>query len=134
MESRPTLRVTLLLNIQRKRSDSTASEQLVRRFADRFWKIDWPGSSHPSVFYDPRALDLEGPGGVLHAKAVIADDAAVFVTSGTAEVVRGDATLSMAPVSTDMHQTIGATIGRPRNKGGILHGGLEVRQIWPLIC
>lgn len=81
MESRPALRVTLLLNIQRKRGDTTASDQLVRRFADHFWKTDWPGSSHPSVFYDPRALDIEGPGGVLHAKAVVADDEAVFVTS-----------------------------------------------------
>jgi phosphatidylserine/phosphatidylglycerophosphate/cardiolipin synthase-like enzyme len=81
MESRPALRVTLLLNIQRKRGDTAASDQLVRRFADRFWKTDWPGSSHPSVFYDPRALDPEGPGGVLHAKAVVADDEAVFVTS-----------------------------------------------------
>jgi hypothetical protein len=36
MESRPALRVTMLLNIQRQRSDTTASEQLVRRFADRF--------------------------------------------------------------------------------------------------
>lgn len=33
------------------------------------------------MFYDPRALDPEGPGGVLHAKAVVADDEAVFVTS-----------------------------------------------------
>ncbi len=81
MESRPTLRVTLLLNIQRKRSDTTASDQLVRRFADRFWNTDWPGSLHPSVFYDPRSLDLEGAGGVLHAKAVVADDEAVFVSS-----------------------------------------------------
>jgi phosphatidylserine/phosphatidylglycerophosphate/cardiolipin synthase-like enzyme len=81
MASRPTLRVTLLLNIQRKRGDTTASERLVRRFADRFWKTDWPGSSHPAVFYDPRALEPEGPGGVLHAKAVVADDEAVFVTS-----------------------------------------------------
>ena len=81
MEATPILRVTLLLNIQRKRGDSTASEQLVRRFADRFWKTDWPGSSRPGVFYDPRALDLEGPGGVLHAKAVVADDEAVFITS-----------------------------------------------------
>jgi phosphatidylserine/phosphatidylglycerophosphate/cardiolipin synthase-like enzyme len=81
MASRPALRVTLLLNIQRKRGDITASEQLVRRFADRFWKTDWPGSSHPIVFYDPRALEPEGPGGVLHAKAVVADDEAVFVTS-----------------------------------------------------
>jgi phosphatidylserine/phosphatidylglycerophosphate/cardiolipin synthase-like enzyme len=81
MESKPTLRVTLLLNIQRKRSNTSTSEQLVRRFADRFWKTDWPGSSQPSVFYDPRALDLEGPGGVLHAKAVVADEKEVFVTS-----------------------------------------------------
>ncbi len=66
--------------IQRKRGDTTASEQLVRRFADHFWKTDWPGSSRPSVFYDPRALDPEGPGGVLHAKAVVADDEA-FITS-----------------------------------------------------
>jgi phosphatidylserine/phosphatidylglycerophosphate/cardiolipin synthase-like enzyme len=81
MESRPALRVTLLLNIQRKRGDSTASEQLVRRFADHFWSTDWPGSARPRVFYDPRALELEGPGGVLHAKAVVADEEAVFVTS-----------------------------------------------------
>jgi phosphatidylserine/phosphatidylglycerophosphate/cardiolipin synthase-like enzyme len=81
MEATPALRVTLLLNIQRKRGDTTAAEQLVRRFADHFWKSDWPGSSRPHVFYDPRALDLEGPGGVLHAKAVVADDEAVFITS-----------------------------------------------------
>jgi len=81
MDARPELRVTLLLNIQRKRGDTTAAEHLVRRFADRFWTTDWPGSSRPSVYYDPRALDLEGPGGVLHAKAVVADDEAVFVTS-----------------------------------------------------
>jgi phosphatidylserine/phosphatidylglycerophosphate/cardiolipin synthase-like enzyme len=81
MDSTSGLRVTLLLNIQRKRSDTTAAEQLVRRFADRFWKTDWPGSARPSVYYDPRALDPEGPGGVLHAKAVVADEAVVFVTS-----------------------------------------------------
>jgi phosphatidylserine/phosphatidylglycerophosphate/cardiolipin synthase-like enzyme len=81
MEATPALRVTLLLNIQRKWGDTTASEQLVRRFADRFWKTDWPGSARPNVFYDPRALDLDGPGGVLHAKAVVADDEAVFITS-----------------------------------------------------
>jgi phosphatidylserine/phosphatidylglycerophosphate/cardiolipin synthase-like enzyme len=81
METTPPLHVTLLLNIQRKRGDTTASEQLVRRFADHFWKTDWPGSSHPRVFYDPRALDVEGPGGVLHAKAIVADDEVVFVTS-----------------------------------------------------
>ena len=35
----------------------------------------------PRVFYDPRALDPDAPGGVLHAKAVVSDDDTVFVTS-----------------------------------------------------
>ena len=81
MEAIPGLSVTLLLNIQRKRSDTTASDYLVRAFADRFWKADWPGSSRPRVFYDPRALELDGPAGVLHAKAVVTDDEAVLITS-----------------------------------------------------
>lgn len=81
MDERPNLRVTLLLNIQRKRGDSTAPEQLVRRFTDRFWGTDWPGTSRPRVYYDPRSVEQEGPAGVLHAKAVVADDEAVFITS-----------------------------------------------------
>jgi phosphatidylserine/phosphatidylglycerophosphate/cardiolipin synthase-like enzyme len=81
MDTTAGLRVTLLLNIQRKRGDTTAADHLVRKFADRFWTTDWPGASRPSVFYDPRALDIDGPAGVLHAKAVVVDDEAVFVTS-----------------------------------------------------
>lgn len=81
MDERPELRVTLLLNIERKRGDTTAAEYLIRRFADRFWSIDWPGASRPSVYYDPRALATDGPQGVLHAKAVVIDDEVVFVTS-----------------------------------------------------
>lgn len=75
------LRVMLLLNIQRRRGDAAPADQLVQRFADRFWAVDWPGRSRPSVFYDPRALDPEGPAGVLHAKALVVDDEAVFITS-----------------------------------------------------
>ncbi len=33
------------------------------------------------MYYDPPALELGGAGGALHAKAVVADDEAVFVTS-----------------------------------------------------
>jgi phosphatidylserine/phosphatidylglycerophosphate/cardiolipin synthase-like enzyme len=81
IDERRTLETTLLLNIQRRRGDTTEAEQLVRRFADRFWKAEWPGAARPKVFYDPRALEPEAPTGVLHAKAVVADDEAVFVTS-----------------------------------------------------
>lgn len=75
------LRVTLLLNIQRKRGDTTDEHQLVRQFTDRFWSKDWPGARRPAVFYDPRALQLGGPTGVLHAKAIVVDDESVFITS-----------------------------------------------------
>ena len=71
----------MLLNIQRKRGDSTVPDHLVRRFADHFWGTDWPGASQPLVYYDPRSIELDGPTGVLHAKAVVADDEAVFITS-----------------------------------------------------
>jgi phosphatidylserine/phosphatidylglycerophosphate/cardiolipin synthase-like enzyme len=81
MDTKPGLNVTLLLNIQRKRGETTASEHLVRRFADRFWTTDWPGSSRPRVYYDPRALEPEGPAGILHAKALVVDDESVFLTS-----------------------------------------------------
>ena len=81
MDAIPELLVTLLLNIQRRRGDTTAPDQLVRRFADRFWTSDWPGEARPRVYYDPRSLDLDGPAGVLHAKAVVADGEAVFTTS-----------------------------------------------------
>ena len=53
MEKRAELHVTLLLNIQRKRGDTSDAEQLVRRFTDRFWKTDWPGSSRPRVYLRP---------------------------------------------------------------------------------
>lgn len=81
MDARPELQVTLLLNIERKRGDTTAADQLVRKFAERFWRTDWPGSRRPKIFFDPRSLETDGPTGVLHAKAVIADDEAVLVTS-----------------------------------------------------
>lgn len=81
MDSTPGLRVTLLLNIERGRRSTTKSEDLVRRFASSFWESDWPGSRRPGVYFDPRSLKLGGPAGVLHAKAVIADEEALFVTS-----------------------------------------------------
>ncbi len=81
MDANPSLAVTLLLNIQRAKGDSTATDQLVRKFADRFWKVEWPGNAKPRVFYDPRALEVEGLGAVLHAKAMVVDDERVLVTS-----------------------------------------------------
>ena len=80
MEEIPGLRVTLLLNIHRGHNDATVASDVVRRFAYRFWSEDWPGPIRPSVFYDPRSVDPEVRG-VLHAKAVVADEERVFITS-----------------------------------------------------
>ena len=80
MDSKPNLSVTLLLNIRRKRGDVSVADDLVRKFADRFWKADWPGTSRPRVYYDPRSIE-PGVTAVLHAKAVVADGVAVFITS-----------------------------------------------------
>jgi phosphatidylserine/phosphatidylglycerophosphate/cardiolipin synthase-like enzyme len=81
MDAKPELHVNLLLNIQRRRGDITAVDQLVRKFAERFWGFDWPGQSRPRVHFDPRSLEAGGPSGILHAKAVVTDEQCVFVTS-----------------------------------------------------
>lgn len=80
MEAVPELRVTLLLNIHRRQNDTSRPDEVVRRFATGFWQDDWPGDSRPHVFYDPRSVD-PGVRGVLHAKALVADEERVFVTS-----------------------------------------------------
>lgn len=81
MDAVPGLRVRLLVNIGRHWGDTTAAPSLVAGFAKRLWTHDWPGERRPSVFYDPRALDPGHQGAVLHAKAIVADDAVAFVTS-----------------------------------------------------
>ena len=81
MDSTPELRVTLLLNISRGPGDTSAADSVVRRFAERFWNQEWPGETRPRVYYDPRSVDIGGPGAVLHAKAVVADERSVFITS-----------------------------------------------------
>ena len=81
MDAVPELRVSLLLNIGRRRTDGGSAAELVNAFSERLWRHDWPGERRPGVFYDPRALDPDVPGAVLHAKAVIADEHVALVTS-----------------------------------------------------
>ena len=103
MEALPDLKVTLLLNIERKRGNTTAADHLVRGFAERFWDRDWPGSSRPDVFYDPRSLEPKGPTGVLHAKAVVADEEVVFITSANFTEAALDRNIETGLLSRDRH-------------------------------
>ena len=122
MDTRADVDVTLLLNIRRNRGDSTAADQLVRRFADRFWTTDWPGSSRPRVFYDPRALELDGPAGVLHAKAVVVDDEAVFVTSANLTEAALDRNIELGLLVRDraLALSVSAHFRALIDKGGLL--------------
>lgn len=101
MDAVPGLRVTLLLNIQRKRGEGAPVDELVRRFTDRFWKYEWPGTARPRVFYDPRSLEPDGPAGILHAKAVVVDEEAVFITSANLTEAALDSNIELGVVVRD---------------------------------
>jgi phosphatidylserine/phosphatidylglycerophosphate/cardiolipin synthase-like enzyme len=110
MDTEPRLAVSLLLNIQRKRGDTTASDHLVRRFTDRFWGSEWPGTRRPGVYYDPRSLEADAPRGVLHAKAVVADDEVVFVTSANLTEAALDRNIEMGLLVRD--RALAASVSR----------------------
>lgn len=110
MDQQSDLRVTLFLNIQRKKGDTSAPGALIRRFADRFWSTDWPGAARPRVFFDPRSLEPDGPAGVLHAKAVVADDEAVFLTSANLTEAALDRNIEMGLLVRD--RALAATVLR----------------------
>ena len=101
MDEAPELAVTLLLNIERKRGDTTRADDLVRRFADLFWNKDWPGTRRPLVFYDPRSLAPDGPEGILHAKALVVDDELAFLTSANLTEAALDRNIEMGVVLRD---------------------------------
>jgi len=101
LDGTPHLQATLLLNIQRRRDDPSSSNELVRRFAERLWTRDWPGERHPDVFYDPRSLERDGPDGVLHAKAIVADDEVAFVTSANLTEAAFDRNIEVGVLARD---------------------------------
>ncbi|MDE0709645.1 MAG: DISARM system phospholipase D-like protein DrmC [bacterium] len=110
MDAVDRLRVTLLLNIQRARGDTSAPDQLVRRFTNRFWGTDWPGTAKPTVYYDPRSLDPSGPSGVLHAKAVVVDNEAVFITSANLTEAALDRNIELGVLM--RHRTLATSVAK----------------------
>ena len=95
MDAVPGLDVTLLLNIERRRGDTTTADSLVRRFADEFWGGEWPGAARPKVYYDPRSVESGSPAGVLHAKAIVADEESVFITSANLTAAAQDRNIEL---------------------------------------
>lgn len=124
MDAQPELQVTLLLNIQRRRGDTSASGDLVRKFADRLWGTEWPGIARPRVYYDPRALESDGPAGVLHAKALVVDEEAVFVTSANLTEAALDHNIELGVLVRDR--------ALAKSVVGHFQGLIDVRLLTPL--
>jgi phosphatidylserine/phosphatidylglycerophosphate/cardiolipin synthase-like enzyme len=82
MRHRPDLAVRLCLDIRRAPGDTTKSDALLRRFAERFIRQEWPGPRLPDLFYDPRSLaEGEAHRASLHAKCVVVDGVRALIGS-----------------------------------------------------
>lgn len=120
MDERDNLKVILLLNIERRSGDTSSPDELVRRFADRFWTVDWPGRLKPAVYFDPRALESGRPAGVLHAKAVVKDEEAVFITSANLTEAALDRNIELGLLLRDPAMALTVI----RHFGGLIDRGL----------
>jgi phosphatidylserine/phosphatidylglycerophosphate/cardiolipin synthase-like enzyme len=82
MDEKPQLRVWLCLDVSRKRTDTSLSQEIVRRFASDFREKHWPGNRFPELYYDPRSLsDSREKRSSLHAKCIVIDRRAALITS-----------------------------------------------------
>jgi phosphatidylserine/phosphatidylglycerophosphate/cardiolipin synthase-like enzyme len=82
MDESPELQVELFLDIQRPHHDLSSQSELVRRFAERFVRNEWPGNRLPKLYFDPRSLELEpATRASLHAKCIVVDGERVLVSS-----------------------------------------------------
>ena len=78
----PKLRVRLFLDIQRPQGDTSTSQEIICRFAERFQHTQWPTNRPlPEVFYDPRSLEASPEKRHAAAKTVVVDSQHVFVSS-----------------------------------------------------
>ena len=82
MDEHPEIDVQMFLDIQRPPHDRSSSSEIVRRFAERFTRQEWPGRRLPRLYYDPRSLEVEPvKRASLHAKCVVIDRELSFVSS-----------------------------------------------------
>jgi phosphatidylserine/phosphatidylglycerophosphate/cardiolipin synthase-like enzyme len=73
----------MCLDIKREIGDTSAPEEIVRRFLHRFRMTQWPQQKRlPEIYFDPRALVAEQSGrSVLHAKCIVVDQRELLVSS-----------------------------------------------------
>jgi phosphatidylserine/phosphatidylglycerophosphate/cardiolipin synthase-like enzyme len=83
MFAKPELTVRMFLDVRRNAGDTSSADEVVRNFGERFRCYEWPQQRPlPELFYFPMSLE-ESPEkrAALHAKCVVIDGRAVFVSS-----------------------------------------------------
>ena len=78
-------------------------------------------------FYDPWSLEPHAPGGILHAKAVIADDEAAFVTSANFTEAAFDRNIEVGILTRD--HALAASLAR--HFGTLIERGLSLPLPFP---
>ena len=82
LDNDPALEATLCIDVRRQYGNTTVDRDIVRRFASRFARDEWPGKRLPRVYYDSRSLEPSGTtASALHAKCVVIDGRKALVTS-----------------------------------------------------
>jgi hypothetical protein len=82
LHEHPLLRIILHVDISRGLTDTSTEQNIVLRFAQDFWKRQWPWQPRPEVWYDPRALAMNREErACLHAKFIAIDGRTVLITS-----------------------------------------------------
>lgn len=79
----PELQVRMYLDVQRRMGDTSAPEELVRAFVQRFRTKQWPQKKRlPEIYYDHRSTATDQAAcTALHAKCVVVDAQDVFISS-----------------------------------------------------
>lgn len=76
------LKVTLVMNIQRKDNDTSLDEAVVARWKKQFFERQWPGPRKPDIYFDPRSLLQDrSKRAVMHAKCIVIDQSEALVSS-----------------------------------------------------
>jgi phosphatidylserine/phosphatidylglycerophosphate/cardiolipin synthase-like enzyme len=83
MRDLTSLRVRLFLDVRRGPGDTSSESDVLHRFTRDFYQRQWVVAERkPQLFYDPRSLAFaSGSRTALHAKCIVVDQRAVFVSS-----------------------------------------------------
>lgn len=81
LDDDPNFKVTFFVDVRRD-GNTSLEEAILVKFKTDFKKKQWPGIKLPTIYFDPRTIDLESDNkSSMHAKCIIVDSNKTFITS-----------------------------------------------------